>query len=900
MADRRQLLQAIVLTFACASVMVLPVRPRAQTPPQVTTDEARLQALGTTAQKAYDARHWDDAAAAFQALLEEARRQHVDLWEGRALLGIGRAAEARARYAEARSNALEALTILDRLHATKDLARAYYLLGSVANETGHDAEATARYGQAAAAYEASGDTEMRLWSLFGQLHTSSGPDSERWQQFQALEDLAHASGNKSFEGRLLHTWSDDLFIRNDYEGALDKLQAASAVLEQSDDFDELGTVYNSMGRIFRVHGRYAAALQCQLKALAIHEQHGSPRTLIQSLNAVAVTYQTLNDKANGEKYFSRALALATEAGDKTILSFLRANYADFLADFGEPAKARAMMLDALVDATPIYLHVRYLQLSEFDLAMKNGRQALEDADKSLALCNGGGDLDCLQARVRRADAQLMLGNEAAALDDQQIALKGLEDIHGKLAASDFLKQGFQNFWLPAYSVAIALHLHRGEVGPALEDAELARSRALLDLLASRAVGRPTPKPGATLAGTSVADAAPNVAAASSATIPELTASAARLHSTMLFYWVADTRVDEWVLSPGGDLHSATVPIDRRQLDGWIQATSAFLQTSSAGSSTRTRGGQEMSVVMKPQAAWSDLYDVLIKPIASYLPAEPGSLLTIVPHGPLLDVPFAALRDRQGRYLIERYAIHSVPAGGLLSYTAASRHANARAGNVLLVADPARPPAMAGEPPLPRLPGAESEVRSIAALLPASRTTVLSGENATEARVLGTTSKRSVLHFATHALAEDADPLASFLALSRASGASAGGRLTAEEIYNLRLDADLVVLSACRSGGAITNGDGVAALARAFFYAGAPSLVVSLWDVADQPTNQLLPAFYRAWLRGADKARALRSAQLKLIDDLRAGRVVVHTSAGDLVLPESPAFWAGFVLLGEPD
>jgi CHAT domain-containing protein len=71
-------------------------------------------------------------------------------------------------------------------------------------------------------------------------------------------------------------------------------------------------------------------------------------------------------------------------------------------------------------------------------------------------------------------------------------------------------------------------------------------------------------------------------------------------------------------------------------------------------------------------------------------------------------------------------------------------------------------------------------------------------------------------------------------------------------------------------------------------------------VADEPTNRLLPAFYRFWLGGQTKARALRAAQLGLLADLRAGRVLLQTAAGPVVLPEHPAFWAGFALIGEPD
>jgi CHAT domain-containing protein len=73
----------------------------------------------------------------------------------------------------------------------------------------------------------------------------------------------------------------------------------------------------------------------------------------------------------------------------------------------------------------------------------------------------------------------------------------------------------------------------------------------------------------------------------------------------------------------------------------------------------------------------------------------------------------------------------------------------------------------------------------------------------------------------------------------------------------------------------------------------------VWDVPDQPANQLLPEFYRQWLKGAPVAESLRAAQLHLLRELRAGRVRVKTPVGEVVVPEHPALWAGFVVLGEP-
>jgi CHAT domain-containing protein len=237
---------------------------------------------------------------------------------------------------------------------------------------------------------------------------------------------------------------------------------------------------------------------------------------------------------------------------------------------------------------------------------------------------------------------------------------------------------------------------------------------------------------------------------------------------------------------------------------------------------------------------------------------------------------------------------------VLQFTAGKMRADARAGSALLVGDPAAPPRIPGEPPLPRLVGASEEVRAIARLLPSGRSTLLAGTTATESNVRESLPGKAIIHFATHGIVRDGNPLASFLALGAVGNGDADGQLTADKIYGLDLNANLVALSACRSGGGVITGDGIAGLARAFFYAGTPSVIVSVWDVADQPTNRLLPAFYRHWLNGADKASALRTAQLELIRRLRAGQVKVTLAAGTFALPEDPSFWAAFVLLGEPE
>src|SRR5262249_21939109 len=160
---------------------------------------------------------------------------------------------------------------------------------------------------------------------------------------------------------------------------------------------------------------------------------------------------------------------------------------------------------------------------------------------------------------------------------------------------------------------------------------------------------------------------------------------------------------------------------------------------------------------------------------------------------------------------------------------------------------------------------------------ASRATVLSDR----------LSQYRIIHFATHGLLDSAHPELSGLALSLVdeSGKEQDGYLRLNEIYNLKLNADLVVLSACQTGlGKDVRGEGLIGLTRGFMYAGAPRVVASLWQVNDAATAELMKRFYRGMLKnGLRPAAALRNAQLEMMNR-PAWR--------------SPYFWGAFVIQGE--
>jgi CHAT domain-containing protein/tetratricopeptide (TPR) repeat protein len=917
--------------------------PQQTTPPPLVAENASVDEMLATADKLLSEIKGNTAFPIYERALSGAIERGLEPQEARARHGMARVLYYRTQYTAAREHALKAAEIYERFGSPSEIGRIQNFLSAVEDLSGRRAEARSHSTRAVEAYESSDDLGGRAAATLQFLRVSTlDVDAERRMYGKAAAD-ARAAGNIALEGTILHSLGDHLFTANLFEEALDALLQAESLLLGTPDFLELGTIYNSIGRVYRAHGRFDEALRFQLKALALHEKGGSAFEVIQSLNAVATVYERLDDWRNARNYYERALALAEKSSSQRIQDFLRANLSVVLINDGQPERAASELEQVLAHGLDAYPGRRQRTLALAYSRMGRPRDALNAAMKAVELCTGD-EASCIEALGRRAAVHAELGDAASALVDLNAALDFLEGLRIRLVPSDFFKQDFHHAQEYIYSQTIALQVREKQEQQALETAELARARAFVDLLASRDVqvkerDRPMiaalrnegivipPRgdaplstaaraPTLTLRGQR-ASAAPSAAApaardlelrsfaiATPSAAADLVASAKRLKSTLVVYWVGEDELFIWAVLPNGDIHTRRLPVMRARLLELIRETAPFAEHSAGADAARavvTRGDSTIPVRTAKPTAWRALYDLLIQPVRGVLPKAPGALLTIVPQGPLLNVSFAALQNAQGRYLLEDYALHYAPAGAVLQFTAPKKRADARTGPMLLVADPALPKVSSLDRRLPRLPGARGEAAQIARLVPASRLTMLQDTSATEARARDAASGKAVLHFATHAIVRDDDPFASYLALGpSAIGGGTDGLLTSQEVYGLDLNADLVVLSACRSTGGSVTGDGISAFARAFIYAGTASLVASLWDVADEPTSRLLPDFYRSWLGGASKSRALRAAQLRLLRDLRAGRVHINTAAGEVAIPEHPVFWAGFALFGEPE
>jgi CHAT domain-containing protein len=185
----------------------------------------------------------------------------------------------------------------------------------------------------------------------------------------------------------------------------------------------------------------------------------------------------------------------------------------------------------------------------------------------------------------------------------------------------------------------------------------------------------------------------------------------------------------------------------------------------------------------------------------------------------------------------------------------------------------------------RIPGVKEEVRKISDFMNAD---VYMDISATESNFKNNAPDYKVLHLAMHAILDDNNPLYSKLAFTQLVDTTEDGFLHTFEIYNMQLNADLAVLSSCNSGfGELQEGEGMQSLARGFAYAGCPSILMTLWEVADHSTVELMERFYFYLDKGYSKNEALQRSKVDFLSNADQ-------------LKSNPFFWSSFVLLGDTE
>ncbi len=497
------------------------------------------------------------------------------------------------------------------------------------------------------------------------------------------------------------------------------------------------------------------------------------------------------------------------------------------------------------------------------------------------------------------DALLRSGNLMEAAKTLLAVIKDLNPVRQNLSDRDKVSI-FDSHHAGAYRILQEIFITQHQEKDALEISEQGRARAFAELLASR------------LSSTPVAQISPP-------TVKQIQQIAKEQNATLVEYSIIYDRFKTpdkpqpqasklfiWVIKPTGEITFRYVDLKSFKINlaytselGRVTASSSRGEQAdtvldslvrgahkSLGVSSRDHTSNEQVTTSSTTPSPSTnnpylqrLHKLLIQPIADLLPKDPHARVIFIPQSSLFLVPFAALQNASGKYLIEQHTILVAPAIQVLDLTHRRRpHVPGAAKDVLVVGNPTMPKILSHQ--LRSLLGAEQEATEIARLL---NTKATIGNQATKAYIIQQMPKAKVIHLATHGLMDDFKGQDIPGAIALAPSGNDDGLLTSSEILDMKLNAELVVLSACNTGLGDITSDGVIGLSRSLISAGVPTVVVSLWDVPDTTTAFLMPEFYRQMQQNRDKAQALRQAMLKTMKQY-----------------PRPRDWAAFTLIGEAE
>lgn len=698
---------------------------------------------------------------------------------------------------------------------------------------------------------------------------------ELWQQ---VGDLRGAADTHVALGEAYTLVGRDVDAREHFEAALD-------VRRRLRDFGGVAEARAQLGWLRYLAHDCTSALESLTEATPTLETLGRLPDLAGVLDRRASVLGCLGRTDDARRDYQRALALTRTAGDEVSTARVQLNLVD-------------------VDVDP----------------------DAEAPDEALESLRRAGDREALAGlllgRARRHAARGELGVAVRVGEDAIAELeRQRSDIKVPISRMAFLATRHKFY---AFLVSMLMRLDqrepgRGHAARAFEAAERARARTLLDtLVAPPAAGHSAPEPGPAPTPVAQLDRDDYRRARALAAVPPVTLAQVQSElldddTLLLAYSLGDERSYLWLVGRERfEVHALGPRADIESLAN--EAARCFVRSGRRRAREATRW------------AAARLSDAILGPVADRL----GSArLVIVSDGALAYVPFAALPApprpgrRSGRTeapvpLLAEHEIVSVPSASvLLSLRAAQRHRRPAPNLVAVVADPVfeqgdprfkpvaggetLPPTLtrsreelgarareAGLPRYGRLVYSGVESKAIQALVERRGGLFLTGFEATREAVLaGRLAMHRIVHFATHGVLDDRDPRRSGLVLSErdAQGRALDPYLRVHDLRRVRLDADLVVLSACRTGlGTDLRGEGLVGLTQGFLQAGALRVIVSLWAVDDRATAAFMQAFYRALLlRDLPPAQALRAAQLELLRQ-----------------PEfaAPQHWGAFAYLGD--
>lgn len=793
------------------------------------------------------------------------------------------------------------LSLWESVDDRRGVALAQTALGGVYSFFGEKETALDLHRQAVGLFRALGNRQGEAAALNGIAHAYEDLNeplsaldnySQALRLYEQIGNRDFAALNKLYVGRMY-------YMLGDTGRALEHYRQSLALSREVGDREIEAHALNGVGLIYDAGGEKERALGQFEFVLALHRRLGNRRGQAYALNNLGYVYSSLGQRQKVLACFRQALPLIRAAGDRRGEALTLLNNARAERDGGDNEAAMALVKEsiAIVELQRTKVKGADLRTSYFASVHEHYELYIDllmtlDAERPGAGYAAEALLASERARARSLMESLAGGRTEQQRGADSALLLREREVQQQLDAK------------AEYRMRLLSGKHTAE-----QEREVARElRALaLEYQEIRA---------------SIREHSPHVAALTqpeSLGVEQILRAVREDGDTLLLeFSLGERRSYLWVVSASG-VEGHALPA-RADIEKAVAKTYELLTKRQAVEGLPSGRREEVARAADAEyrAESAALSRMLLGPAAARLGAR---RLLIVSDGLLQHIPFEALPEPAGagEPLLLGHEIVGLPSALILSALRQEKGPDAPR-TIAVLADPVfdRDDPRVGSPKtgvvahaaggdaylsralrdvagvetgafnIPRLPSTRREARAIEALLPSGEAMIATDFAASRSQVLGEElSRYRIVHFATHGILDSEHPELSGIILSLVDerGNPQNGFLRLHDIYKLNLAADLVVLSACRTGlGRNIRGEGVTGLTRGFLYAGSKSVVASLWQVDDEATSELMGHFYRGLLKeGLTPAAALRAAKIEMLksDDRRP-----------------PYFWAAFVLQGE--
>ena len=725
-------------------------------------------------------------------------------------------------------------------------------------------------------------------------YARQGKFSQTVVMYEQVLTLVQGTDEKSQAGAILGNLAIAYKNLGNYVKAIENNQQAVEIFHQLRNRKNEGIILRNLGNVYEAVGDYDNAIKCYQKSLDISQEISDKKGEARSLSSLGQIYANQGKYHEAKDNFQKSLRISQSAGDifgeaSTLINLGAVYHSTNQLEQAIKSYQKSLKLSQAANNKQVELEAwGSLALAYEDL--KNYPQAIEYFEKSLAIAQKINNPKSEALTLNNLGHTLF---QAGRLTEAEARLRQSVKLLDKLRLelNDSYKISIFDTQVYTYNLLQQILVAQNKPEAALEASEQGRTRAFIDLLASKTVkNRENNLPIATNISNPSITKIKEIAKAQNATLVEYTIVPADdfKHRGKLNASAKELYI--WVVKPTGkvilkrvDLKSYTTSSSLKEIITSTRKALGIYDNSRATIGITKPAASKLKEIQ----SLKKLHKILIKPIAKHLPKNPNEKVIFIPHKEIFLIPFPALKDIDNKYLIQKHTILTAPSIQSLDFTRKQKRFTLKDNfkSAVVVGNPIMPNIKNQNIKLSSLPYAEEEANEIAKKLLGTQELALITSKATEKEVVKRIPDASLIHLATHGLLHETKLIApgSPGAIALASSQEHDGFLTAGEIINMKLKAQLAVLSACDTGRGDITGDGVVGLSRSFIAAGVPSVIVSLWQVNDKSTSELMTEFYQQLLadKKRDKAKALRKAMLKTMEEY-----------------PSPRLWAAFTLIGE--